>query len=91
MSKKVIEEDSGTGDVRRTKVSGGVSDESITSRGVAGRKESGRAVMEEKVPIMFDEKEFQYSYRCGHCGHEWSEVYEETKTTEEGKQGYTGD
>jgi hypothetical protein len=33
----------------------------------------------ESVPITVDSKEFQYSYRCKHCGHEWSEV--RTKVT----------
>jgi hypothetical protein len=28
---------------------------------------------EEKQPIVIDTKEFQYSYRCHHCGHMWSE------------------
>jgi hypothetical protein len=33
---------------------------------------------EEKVQATFERKEFQYSYRCKHCGHQWTE-----KRTEE--------
>jgi len=28
----------------------------------------------ESVPLVVDIKEFQYAYRCKHCGHQWSEV-----------------
>jgi DNA-directed RNA polymerase subunit RPC12/RpoP len=28
----------------------------------------------EGVPMTVDIKEFQYSYRCKHCGHQWSEI-----------------
>lgn len=27
----------------------------------------------EGGPIFVDVEEFQYSYKCKHCGHEWSE------------------
>lgn len=27
----------------------------------------------EKVPITVDVEDFQYSYKCKHCGHEWTE------------------
>jgi DNA-directed RNA polymerase subunit RPC12/RpoP len=30
-------------------------------------------VVEENVPLSVDEQEFQYSYRCKHCGHQWIE------------------
>jgi hypothetical protein len=26
-------------------------------------------------PIIVDVEEFQYSYKCKHCGHEWSEKH----------------
>ena len=29
--------------------------------------------LHEGRPIVVDVEEFQYTYRCGHCGHEWSE------------------
>jgi DNA-directed RNA polymerase subunit RPC12/RpoP len=28
-------------------------------------------------PIIIDIEEFQYTYRCKHCGHEWSEKHVE--------------
>jgi hypothetical protein len=30
-------------------------------------------VQEGSRPIVVDVEEFQYSYECQHCGHEWSE------------------
>jgi hypothetical protein len=30
-------------------------------------------IVEENVPVTIDIEEFNYSYRCKHCGHEWSE------------------
>ena len=29
--------------------------------------------LEEKVRVTVSKKEFQYHYRCKHCGHEWAE------------------
>jgi len=34
-------------------------------------------VLEEKVPLLIEEKTFNYTYKCKHCGHEWVEVHEE--------------
>lgn len=37
-------------------------------------------VVEENVPITIDVKDFQYTYKCKHCGHIWSESHvEESK------------
>ena len=30
-------------------------------------------VQESSRPIIVDVEEFQYAYKCNHCGHEWSE------------------
>jgi DNA-directed RNA polymerase subunit RPC12/RpoP len=30
--------------------------------------------VEEGKPIIVDIEEFQYAYKCKHCGHEWSET-----------------
>jgi hypothetical protein len=30
--------------------------------------------LRENEPVLIDVKEFNYSYRRRHCGHEWSEV-----------------
>jgi len=32
-------------------------------------------IVEENVPVTIDVEEFQYSYHCKHCGHEWSEIH----------------
>ena len=35
---------------------------------------SGSALVGETSPHIFDVKEFQYRYKCKHCGHEWTET-----------------
>jgi transcription elongation factor Elf1 len=32
-------------------------------------------VLTDGMPAIVDTKEFQYAYRCKHCGHEWSEFH----------------
>ena len=34
----------------------------------------------EGPPIYVDIEEFDYTYRCTHCGHQWSEVHEEQES-----------
>lgn len=34
-------------------------------------------VVEENVPVEIDIKDFQYTYKCKHCGHIWTEMHEE--------------
>jgi len=31
--------------------------------------------LHEGKPMIIDVEEFQYLYKCGHCGHEWSEKH----------------
>ena len=31
--------------------------------------------VEEGRPILIDVEDFQYKYKCKHCGHEWSEEH----------------
>lgn len=31
--------------------------------------------VQEGKPIIVDIEEFQYAYKCNHCGHEWSETH----------------
>ena len=31
----------------------------------------------EGKPIVVDVEQFQYSYKCKHCGHEWTEKHVE--------------
>jgi hypothetical protein len=51
-----------------------------------------RTLMEEGVPILVYDQEFRYSYKCKHCGHEWSEVTPtEVTSREEGPEAYKGD
>lgn len=38
----------------------------------------------DNVRLTIDIREFQYNYRCGHCGHTWSEMRE--KVTKEQPQ-----
>jgi DNA-directed RNA polymerase subunit RPC12/RpoP len=38
--------------------------------------------VQEGRPIIVDVEEFQYAYKCEHCGHEWSETH-----VEEHKEG----
>lgn len=43
--------------------------------GQPGYAMSQPVIVEEKVPITIDVEEFQYTYRCKHCGHVWSEMH----------------
>jgi len=46
-----------------------------------GRMTMFPIVVTESVPVTVDVEDFQYSYKCGHCGHLWSEMHvEENKT-----------
>jgi uncharacterized Zn finger protein len=35
--------------------------------------------VEENIPVTVEEKDFQYTYKCKHCGHVWSEAHVEEK------------
>jgi predicted RNA-binding Zn-ribbon protein involved in translation (DUF1610 family) len=35
----------------------------------------------EGVPVYVDVKEFNYNYKCTHCGHQWTEVREKDKAS----------
>jgi DNA-directed RNA polymerase subunit RPC12/RpoP len=37
--------------------------------------------LEGDAPIYVDVKEFQYTYKCTHCGHQWSEVRDKEKAS----------
>jgi DNA-directed RNA polymerase subunit RPC12/RpoP len=46
-----------------------------------GRMTMFPIVVTESVPVTVDIEDFQFSYKCGHCGHVWSEMrVEESKT-----------
>jgi transcription elongation factor Elf1 len=57
---------------------------------MAGSYAAAPVVVQDEVPVMVDVDEFQYTYKCKHCGHQWSEVREVDKTFDL-PQGYTGD
>jgi len=55
-------------------------------------RQAGRTVAEAfgSAQLMVEEDEYQFSYKCKHCGHEWSERHvKEVKGNE--PRGYTGD
>ena len=58
--------------------------------GSADRPYDPRTMVQEDAPSTVDVEEFQYEYKCEHCGHEWSEVHETERKVKEPK-GYTGD
>jgi len=33
-------------------------------------------LVEESFPLTIDVEDFEYSYKCKHCGHTWSELHE---------------
>ncbi|MDG6901195.1 MAG: hypothetical protein JRM80_04460 [Nitrososphaerota archaeon] len=43
-------------------------------------------VVEEDVPLTVDVEEFQYTYKCKHCGHVWSEMHDQERRTESSGQ-----
>lgn len=47
-------------------------------------------VLVENVPVVVNDEEFDYTYRCKHCGHQWSEVHDQG-TAGKAPEGYTGD
>ena len=53
------------------------------------RSAAMQAVVEEGKPFVVGVEDFQYAYKCKHCGHEWSEI-RETERRERSKD-YTGD
>ncbi len=36
-------------------------------------------ILQQGTPIIIDVEEFQYLYKCKHCGHEWSEKRTESR------------
>lgn len=44
-------------------------------RGIGQFRGSPVLVVQEGRPVIADVEEFQYSYKCEHCGHEWSEKH----------------
>jgi transcription elongation factor Elf1 len=67
----------------------GVVGENDRGRQRLSRTSAGRALLDQGVPAVVDEQEFQYEYECKHCGHRWAEI----RATETGLRtvGYSGD
>ncbi len=61
---------------------------SVSPRGYQRTGKSGLARVDTQYLV--DAEDFQYEYRCKHCGHEWSEVHGTERKVNEPK-GYTGD
>lgn len=49
-----------------------------SGRGSGGSFITPLAVQEGR-PIIVDVEEFEYAYKCQHCGHEWSETHLESR------------
>jgi hypothetical protein len=49
-----------------------------------------QTVVQDDAPSIVYVEEFQYKYKCKHCGHEWSEVHQTEHNVDQPK-GYTGD
>jgi hypothetical protein len=45
-----------------------------TGRGAGASLASTPIAVQEGKPIIVGVEEFQYAYKCKHCGHEWSET-----------------
>ena len=43
--------------------------------------------LRENEPVLIDIKEFNYSYMCKHCGHQWAELHEK-ETRKPVPEGY---
>jgi predicted nucleic acid-binding Zn-ribbon protein len=43
-------------------------------------------IVEENVPITIDVEDFEYTYKCKHCGHVWTEMHEEEHNVDSGKR-----
>jgi uncharacterized C2H2 Zn-finger protein len=64
--KKLLNEDIETINLRERASSGA---------GMAGRLSATvPTVLEVDVPTTVDERDFEYFYKCGHCGHVWTEM-----------------
>ena len=74
----------------------GEEDVAGTERRAAGRYISPQFILPAPVPLTEDEpvvvdiEEFRYTYKCKHCGHEWTEAHE-TERKFDTPKGYTGD
>ena len=81
VSKEQVDEDEHVEDVTRLAVR-----PVMMARGVVIQP----LVVHEGSPVTVDVETFQYTYRCKHCGHQWSEVHSKSEEATDPGQ-YTGD
>ena len=55
------------------------------------RVSSGYPPTFEDKTMIIDIDDFQYDYKCGHCGHEWSEKHTEKKEVSQAKPEHHAD
>jgi DNA-directed RNA polymerase subunit RPC12/RpoP len=56
----------------------GFADSGIPGTMIPGATVPGVPIeVEENVPMVMDVKDFQYTYKCLHCGHQWTEAKEQ--------------
>jgi len=71
VSKKLIDDETIKENLTRAETE--MNSSLIPGTGIYGAPTS----LEEGQPVIVDVEEFQYTYKCKHCGHEWSEKHEE--------------
>ena len=70
IGKKLVDSKRETSDQKRDVMTGSASQMSYEAMSYRG----GMPLMvEESIPVTVDVEDFQYSYKCKHCGHEWTE------------------
>ena len=74
VSKKLVEERKDVEEINRAMIS------TVPMGYAAGVAPVIPITVEEKVPVTIDVEDFQYSYKCKHCGHAWTELREEEST-----------
>jgi len=47
-------------------------------------------ILEENVTALVDKEEFDYTYRCKHCGHQWTEAHDKEEVLK-APSDYSGD
>ena len=64
--------------------------EDETSSAVVGTMRTMPLVVHAEAPVIVDIEDFRYTYKCKHCGHEWSE-FRKSEREFDAPKGYSGD
>jgi DNA-directed RNA polymerase subunit M/transcription elongation factor TFIIS len=75
VSKKLVSDRKETYMEKRAAKSAAIATQLGRQPGIVG---TSPLYLEEDVPVTIDVEDFQYSYKCRHCGHEWTESRTET-------------